>query len=615
MSVSRLFTVIGDGNVRRNWTQLNIASRESMKTAQVLSCADLGSLGASLAEVRQESSVCIFAAITEMFLAPDDLGSLAATYNNVLHSFKEKINEFCAIRPGLSVAVAPPLYRHRPFWYQKHLHQLAELFSSILSESKPANLHLLPSFSCQDLLPDGAFLSPVSGLHYVIHLFDQTESALKTIVSAPEVQFARVQESCRHYSDRLAYLEHRHDLQDARFDQKAAADAEAADWVENRSEEDWFMIQGHPRLPEANSGQWQMAAKRQVNEIIKKVLHANRVNLDYSVLYVSNPKRYRKTGQNVYNVQLNSVQASRRIRDMYSGFFKKGSPVRLPESLKGVSIRNKVTLNTRIRIAILRQLGVNFEESNPGGTFKLRGYDPRPTLVTIPPSSASGSYPRTFTFIQAVNTLSTQLSDDNLIQIHMVVGPSNPGMLESLFVVLKDDDRERIEGLIQAKMKSRQRGSGPSVSFSGVGSNSGTLSGHGSGMAAQSIRTNLMNPPPPPPPPISSVAPSRREGDRSRSRSPAKYRRSRSRSADRGHRSELKKRHRSPSSSSSSSERGRKRASKKKDRRSPSSEYSNASRGKKKASKKKKRGRRSPSPSSGSSSTSRSRTPVKSRER
>ena len=33
MSVSRLFTIIGDSNVRRNMTGLNVASREAMKKA------------------------------------------------------------------------------------------------------------------------------------------------------------------------------------------------------------------------------------------------------------------------------------------------------------------------------------------------------------------------------------------------------------------------------------------------------------------------------------------------------------------------------------------------------------------------------------------------------
>ena len=37
--MSRLISIIGDGNVRRNMTGLNVASREAMKSAQVIDYA------------------------------------------------------------------------------------------------------------------------------------------------------------------------------------------------------------------------------------------------------------------------------------------------------------------------------------------------------------------------------------------------------------------------------------------------------------------------------------------------------------------------------------------------------------------------------------------------
>ena len=60
-------------------------------------------------------------------------------------------------------------------------------------------------------MPDGAFLTPVSGLHYVIHLFDQTVSVLTVAQASADLKVMQVQEAVRLHDDRLAYLEHRHD--------------------------------------------------------------------------------------------------------------------------------------------------------------------------------------------------------------------------------------------------------------------------------------------------------------------------------------------------------------------------------------------------------------------
>ena len=69
MSISRLFTIIGDGNVRRNMTGLNVASRESMKSAQIIDYVGNTSIDVALQEVRPESTACIVAAITDLILS------------------------------------------------------------------------------------------------------------------------------------------------------------------------------------------------------------------------------------------------------------------------------------------------------------------------------------------------------------------------------------------------------------------------------------------------------------------------------------------------------------------------------------------------------------------
>ena len=64
MSVSQIFTIVGDGNVRRNMTALNIASRTSMKNAQIVDHVG-GTLEQALQVVKPETNVCIIASITD----------------------------------------------------------------------------------------------------------------------------------------------------------------------------------------------------------------------------------------------------------------------------------------------------------------------------------------------------------------------------------------------------------------------------------------------------------------------------------------------------------------------------------------------------------------------
>ena len=331
-----------------------------------------------------------------------------------------------------------------------------------------------------------------------------------------EIKLVAVQESVRQHDDRLSYLESRHlGLHDF-VNIKAAIDAEFKDWTINRSEEDWFTVMGLPRLGEMLPREWQKAARRQVNEVIRITLNANRVKLDYSILYVGNPLRYRKTGGTVYNVRLNSVAASHRIRELYSGFFRGEHPVSLPDVLRGVSVRNKLTLATRIRLRILRELGKLYIEAKPGSTFKVRGFDSRPLLLTTPPRGSSDR-PKTLNFIEAVTTLPASFSDENLAHIFAVVGTHNEGELRQLFVVITDDERERCLELAKNLPKGGRKSGRTRAVVTTPSTSSGNVFGLGSGMnlEAQFI-ASLRSPPPPPPPtgsPPTSSSPSRRKSD------------------------------------------------------------------------------------------------------
>ena len=108
MSLSRLFTIIGDNNVKRNMTGLNIASREAMKSSQVIDCFATSTFDAALSEVRAETSVLIVATLTEFILSNGFCGTVHSSIDPVLSAFVTKISGFCAFRPH--VQVCTPLH-------------------------------------------------------------------------------------------------------------------------------------------------------------------------------------------------------------------------------------------------------------------------------------------------------------------------------------------------------------------------------------------------------------------------------------------------------------------------------------------------------------------------
>ena len=100
---SRLFSVIGDPDIRRNMTGLNIGSRENMKTAQVIDYLGLSPLADALREVRKESSVVIFAGLTLPILANGDCGTISASVDPVFSAALSTLSSFCVANPDKQV--------------------------------------------------------------------------------------------------------------------------------------------------------------------------------------------------------------------------------------------------------------------------------------------------------------------------------------------------------------------------------------------------------------------------------------------------------------------------------------------------------------------------------
>ena len=103
IKMSRLFSIVGDSNVRRNMTGLNTASRESMKSAQIIDCEALATFEAALNEVRAESNTCIIASMTVFVLSGGDCGTISSAVDPILDSVSRRLKQFCQARQDLQV--------------------------------------------------------------------------------------------------------------------------------------------------------------------------------------------------------------------------------------------------------------------------------------------------------------------------------------------------------------------------------------------------------------------------------------------------------------------------------------------------------------------------------
>ena len=101
--MSRLISVVGDSNVRRNMTSLNMSSRETIKSSEVIDCSNIASLDSALRSVRKESNLCIVACITDFLVVAGECGTILSAIDPVLASFSQKLTSFCASRQSLQV--------------------------------------------------------------------------------------------------------------------------------------------------------------------------------------------------------------------------------------------------------------------------------------------------------------------------------------------------------------------------------------------------------------------------------------------------------------------------------------------------------------------------------
>ena len=133
-----------------------------------------------------------------------------------------------------------------------------------------------------------------------------------------------------------------------------------------------------------------------------------------------------------------NVADSQEIRAKFGSFFVGGLDKR-PDSLRSVSVSNKVTPGTQIRLMILKLMAKRYRASNPDGQARVIGYESRPTIKITPPESSKDRRVKVFTFIEAIKKLPTSFTAAELRPIVSKARVHFKDKLRQTFVVLSDD--------------------------------------------------------------------------------------------------------------------------------------------------------------------------------
>ena len=433
----------------RNMTPFNCRDRPLMNSAQLIPCGRLDLLAEALRQIRTESNICLMSCVTNFLTGSDSAqvsGSVSQRIDHILVEFVRLLNTVATDNPESLFLVSPPMYRMFPVWYRDGMPEVLKKFSDAM-KLKVSNIHLLPSFATPSFETDGIHLTPYSGLEFLVHLFDASQSIIESLKSQPEAVLTRNCETSRVLEDRMMALEQDHRRLNSFVESKTAEDAELAEMNENILYENHFMISGLKRLPKLSPKEWQERAKADVTSVLKIVFP----DRDFKIVYIKNASGMDKEKPARYQVRMESVADSKEIRDRFGSYFL-GKVDKRPPSLKDrkISISNRLTHESRVRLMVLRVLADHYLESNPRAKAQVIKYGSRPLIKLTPPEGATDPRVMTMNYIEAVRSLPVSFSSDELEPILREIKPRWYGRVKSLFIVLTDD-------MIKKKFRSRQK--------------------------------------------------------------------------------------------------------------------------------------------------------------
>ena len=318
-------------------------------------------------------------------------------------------------------------------WYREGLPEIMNLFSQLMSDEKPDNLHLLPSFATPEFESDGAHLTAYSGLEFILHLFDSASDVLdKADLPAPDLAI-KGGEATRVLEDRMMVIEQDHRRLNRAFEKKTAVDAELDDFHANERTQDFFVLAGCPLISDLVGKAWQDKAVKDVSHFVKLLMGRS-----LKIVFVKNSTKRHEGAEVTYSVQMSSEGDSSAIRKKFGSYFLTGHDKR-PPNLKIYSVKNFVTPETLIRISVLKLLAKRYREANSGSIVKVIGYQPRPMIKIIPAPSASDRRIMLYNYVEAVTKLPCHFTPAEIDPITRRVNPKLAGQIRSIFIVLSDD--------------------------------------------------------------------------------------------------------------------------------------------------------------------------------
>ena len=413
---------------------MSCRDRPLMSGAQVLQCGRLEVLAESMKQIRAESDVCIFSCVTNFLTSSEGSSTVSLRVEPIFADLLTKIEILSAERPNLRCLICPPMYRLQPIWYRESLSQILTKFSEVFSRRSSPAILMMSSFANPSLEDDGVHLTAYSGLEFVLHLFDSAKTLIENSALDVESKSSLSTEATRVLEDRLMAVEQDHRRLNMDFEKKTSVDAELADFNENCRNENWFVILGLAKLDAGLSRQeWQTRAKADVNGVLSILM-----GHEYPIVVVQNITSKAKDADCRYQVLMTSFSDSKTIRDTFGSFFTGGKNT-CPDSLKHISIRNRITPGTQVRINILKLMAKRYQASNPNGAAVVIGYEPRPVIKITPPPDASDRRVQSFNYIDAIRNLPVNFSREELSDILERINPKLKGSLRSVFVVISDD--------------------------------------------------------------------------------------------------------------------------------------------------------------------------------
>ena len=444
MSQVRVFSLLGDSNIRRHITKTTCRASGAVKGAQVIPCGALEIFSESLKSIRAESNMVILSCVTNFITsAADGPSAVSQRVEPILQDVHFELVAACEENPDRQYFVSPPMYRTSPVWYREGLPEVLTLFSQTLGSDRPANLHVLPSFATPEFETDGVHLTIYSALQFILHLFDSAQEMLEALGSSTPQVLSRGSEATRVLEDRVMVLEQDHRRLNRVLENKIALDSELADFRANERTEDCFVVAGLPAISSDLSGKdWQDQALHDVQGVISILM-----GREMPILYVKNSTKRYKDAEVTYTVKMQELSDAKAIRRKYGSFFigiREGSRDKRPEGLTSISIKNFVTPETNTRISILKLLAQKYRLANKGSRVKVIGYEPRPVIKITPAASASDRRVMQYHYVEAVTKLPIKLSSAEVEPILRRINPNLLGKIRSVFVILSDDSFKKL---------------------------------------------------------------------------------------------------------------------------------------------------------------------------